>query len=92
MIKYRAAFKSIEPVEVVRETDKCVWVKHNGIGSERRSNKISDYESWFDTWDEAKAHLVKIAEDDLNRARLQLSRAQGNYGNMVGLKNPEKTQ
>lgn len=82
MIKYLTKFKTIERVEVERETDSSVWV--NG----RRNAKRGEYWNYWNTWDDAKAFLLKEAEDNLISARLRLSKAQGEHGNIVGMKNP----
>lgn len=82
-IMYRTGswgLESIVKVEIEKETEKCVWV--NG----RRSAKRSEFEQYHNTWKEAHAYLMVIAEGKLNSARLALERAQGNYGNIKGLK------
>ena len=76
----------IEPINVDRESDACVWI--NG----RRKNKVSTDEIIFDSWDEAKAWLLQRAEKKLNSARRQLERAQGEYGNVKGMKPPQERE
>jgi len=84
MVKYRTEDnfygELIEPVEVERETASSVWI--NG----RRNAKITDWRCYHDTWGEAKAYLLKLAESKLNSARRSLELAQGTYGNVKGLK------
>ncbi len=90
MIKYRTTFfwaaEKIKPVEIERETDASVFIKG------RRRAKRSSCESYFDTWEEAKAHLMSVAESKLNSARRELERCQGYYGNIKGLKKPSDGQ
>ena len=87
MIKYKTNkhfFRSegfINKVEVERETEQSVWI--NG----RRNSKHSDYSSFFDSFDEAKAFLLAIAEKKVTLAKLRLNDAQGELGNIKGLKN-----
>ncbi|MEW8048955.1 MAG: hypothetical protein AB2792_20095 [Candidatus Thiodiazotropha sp.] len=79
----RSAFgKLIEPVQVEKETDKSVWI--NG----RRSAKRSDYENYFDSFDDAKAYMTKYAEDALAAARRRLEEVQRFAGNVKDLREP----
>ena len=76
--------KRIEPVEVEKSTDKSVWIEGN------RRALISDYSSHFPTWAEAKEHLLGKAGRKLEAARAQLARAQAEYGNIKGLRDPNE--
>ena len=91
MIKYRTSgTTNIEKVEVLRETkSQVVFPSNLGNRKERRENKISTWINYFDTWEEAKAHLLKISERKLIRARISLEQANGVHGNIKGLRNPE---
>jgi hypothetical protein len=53
----------ITPVEVERESDACIW-----IGG-RRLKKVTDYEIFHDSWDEAYAFMLKKATEKVERAR-----------------------
>ncbi len=69
IIKYKTNYidDSIEKVEVVRETDKCVFLlryKRNP-NSERRESKISGYESYFDSFQDAKDNLLLLSSKRL---------------------------
>lgn len=70
--------QTIEKVEVERETEKCVWVKRWGSQTASRRNKMSDYECYFDSFDEAKAYLVDAAKRKVTaaEARLQSLKAE----------------
>lgn len=86
MIKYRTRWDNIEAVEVLRETDKMVFVHGRGGRKEEREAKRSDYQNWFDSWGEAKAFLVANAEKDVEDARMQLERAKGKLGQLLGMR------
>lgn len=73
----------IQEVEVEKETDKSIWIDGN------RESKNSDHAQYHDTWDDAKAFLLKKAEKKLNKARRFLELAQGEYGIIKGLKKPD---
>jgi hypothetical protein len=71
----------IDVVEVDdRESEKFVWI--NG----KRRSKRTDQESYFDTFDEAKQHLLKVAKHVVYLARRHLELAESHYGNIKGLK------
>lgn len=69
MIKYRTVCwkpGTIEEIEVVRETPKMVEVitgRFRGMEA-----KQCDSHQYHDTWEDAKAHLVDVAETKLCRA------------------------
>ena len=81
IIKYKVTkyrLNSIEAQEIERETDKSVWYSHEGYNGklhERRELKISDYCSWFDTFQEAKAYVIKKRENKIERLRRDLTEA-----------------
>ncbi len=66
MIKYEVSKYSdeIKSVEVVKETDKTVWVKTDWFGKEsiRQNRKDSYYTKLFDSWDEAKNYMIISSE------------------------------
>jgi len=73
--------KLIESVEIDRETESSVFIGKN------RNAKRSSYHNYFDTWDDAKAFLLKNAEDEAASIRRQLEVANGKLGNIRGLRN-----
>lgn len=81
---YRPRYQVQAPraVEVERATEQCVWI--NG----RRNAKISDYDNYFETWEEAQAWLIEHCESAVVHARNQLATANGLLGNAKGLKRP----
>lgn len=95
MTKYKISTwndTKIEAVEVERETDKCVWVKWTMGANDRLHKELKNTEShdYFDSWDDALAILLVRAEIRLENARVRLQQAQGTYGNVKGMKNPEQ--
>lgn len=78
----RYARPRIEEVEVDSETASMVIIKG------RRSKKIAERESYHDTWEEAHAWLLQLAEGRLTSARRALENAQGFHGNVKGMKKP----
>ena len=67
MIKYRTMWNEIKEVEIKKETPKQVVLL-----DESREAKISDWRSYFDTWREAKAHLVEMAQEKIIKAESHL--------------------
>ena len=88
MIKYRTCWDKIEAVEVLRETEKTVFLPGRGRRNEEREAKRSDYQNWFDSWDDAKAFLVAGAERKVETARMNLERAKGKLGQLRGMREP----
>jgi hypothetical protein len=84
----------IQPVEVVKVTEKTVTVRHKIfiMGKddkviERRHDKTG-YEHFFPTWEEAHSHLLTRTEGAVHSARRQLELAQSEFGNVKGMKQP----
>jgi len=61
--------KKIKEVEVEWETKKCIWI--DGY----RYPKKSDFYNYYDTWDEAKAVLIKRQERFIVEICAQLKNA-----------------
>lgn len=78
-------FGKIEPVQVERSTAHSVWVDG------RKNARLTDWKSYFPTWAEAHAWLLEKAERRLNSARDELQLAQGQFGNVKGMKHPTVT-
>jgi len=85
MIKYKTTnifntlYARIEKIEVERETEKSVWIKGN------KCCKTS-YCCYFDTWQEAHEYILDLANNQVNRAILQLERTKSLLVNIYGLK------
>lgn len=71
----------IKPVEIERESDKSVWLKDGS-----RRDKVASYHIYHDSWQGARDHLMKVAEQKVISARLALERANSHLGNIKGLK------
>ncbi len=88
--------KKIERVECSKVTEKSVFLiaeptwdgKMHRFSKPQRENIRSGYRSYHRTWGDAHAALLKRAEDHLSSARLQLAMAQGEYGQIKGMKPP----
>ena len=67
--KYKATtghYPRVEVVVIDRESDSSVWIKG------RRLAKLNSPESYFETFEEAKTHLIACATDDVNTAKARL--------------------
>jgi len=73
----------ITPIECERESEQSVYV--NG----RRRGKRTEYENYFDSWEEAHAALLAASTEHLAIARARLQKAQGFHGNVKGMVNNE---
>ena len=96
LVKFKTDYsaKTIEPIEVLRETAQCVYLaphRPRADGkTERREAKLGDYAQYHDTWVEARAYLLRKAESDVKEARRQLELANGHLGNIKGMKPPKE--
>ena len=84
IIKYKVTTYSIkiEQVKVEKETASTVYIVRHG-GRFDRENKVSNYHAYFDTYAEAKAHIIerinrRIAglKDGLAQAESDLEKAK----------------
>jgi len=85
MLKYKTQgfFDTrIDAVECERETDVSVFV------GGRRNAKRSQYDNYFDTWEEAHSFLLKKADNEVIAARNTLQRMNARLGNIKGMKKP----
>lgn len=90
MIKYKATdyLNRIEKVEIERETDKSVWYKSQS-GRMMTDRKVTNDIGFFDTWEEGKEFLLKLADNEVQRVRKSLEYYKAKYGNVAGLRRPE---
>ena len=68
--KYRTWLGDVSKVEVERESVTCVWIK--GM----REAKLSEWKGYFNTFQEAKKHLVEYALRRLEKAKYDVAVAQ----------------
>ena len=84
MNKYRADIgyrEAIHKVQIEKETEASIWIDG------RRRGKSSEYSSYFDTWDQAHAYLIKKADGNLHRAKVSLALAQKAYNKTKEMSN-----
>lgn len=62
-IKYKTYFEEISKVEIDRETETSVWLKDH----KHSVRKINSYESYHNTFKEAKEHLIQIQLKEIAR-------------------------
>lgn len=90
MIKHKTGYGlRIEEVEIVRETAASVfysWHDWNGKVAERKAAKRSDYACYHDSWSGAHSYLLAKAEAKVAAARRALESANGELGNIKGMK------
>jgi hypothetical protein len=92
MIKYKTGGygkEKIEAIKAIKETAKQLVIEvTDGGGKARqvRTAKRSGYDNYFDTWEEAHAFLLDQSGRRLKAARRALESAQGEYGNIKGMK------
>lgn len=66
---------SIKTIRVSRTTDKSYW-KWTSYGQERRSARHTEYECYFDTFEEARNFLLGKCERKLRQAEQRFHEAQ----------------
>ena len=83
MKKFRcfSAGSKIEEIEILGQTDFFVKLP-NGRKDAKRSSGFN----YFDTFQEAKDFLIGVAENKVRSLRLQLERANGELGQIKGIK------
>lgn len=73
MKKYKTKWRNeIEEVEILRETDKCVFLKGRN-GGEDKELKRTSWHNFFNTWEEARSFLLGKAKGKLDRANRDVS-------------------
>ena len=85
---YKAgSYPSIQRVDVIRETEKCVFTPGYGRRKELRNNKCSHYENYFQSYQEAydfllakKERLVENKKTQVKYYKKQLNEFVEKYG------------
>lgn len=88
---YNDKIEAREVVKVTASTVVYIETFRNGSSRETRENRVAEWHSWHGTWEEAHDYLLKQAESKVKSARLALGRANGEYGNIKGMKKPKPT-
>ena len=85
--KYRTSSYStdIDEVEVIRETDKCVFLE-GWRKKEQREQKHSGFAIYHDTWDAAYLYLLSRCETQVRNAEADLERAKDRLEGLRKLK------
>ena len=95
--KYRTEGKNpralIVPVEVVRETDHCVFLptvktKRHPLG-ERKESKLTEWDEYHDSWDLAHKSLTEKAEREILNAQTLLERSRSFADKVKAMQDPE---
>ena len=80
---------SIEPQKIERETDKTIWYLYEGFNGkmhERRELKKSEYCSWFDTFQDAKAYVIEKRKVRIEHLKIDLAEANTDLAEAKKLK------
>lgn len=72
---------TIKPVRVLRETAYQIVLADCSPGNARRGKA----DTYYQTWAEAHAHLLRLTQRELYVARAALEMAQGRHGHVKGL-------
>ena len=89
MIKFKAGGfgkELITAVEVDRESEFSVWI--NG----RRNKKQSDWERYFDKWEDAKEYLLNIYEKKVSACKNNFERESAKLSDIRALINPTERE
>jgi len=89
MIKYRTTKydNEIKKIEIERETEKQVVLRPDTWNPKgRRENKISEYDNWHDTFEEAREFLLQREYRKRDDALRDQAKAEKNIVNINGLK------
>jgi hypothetical protein len=82
---WRLSWGEIKPVPCTKVTAGSVWpVERKG----RRESRAGSWASYHETWADAHAAMLAKAELELDAARRNLERAQGDYGRIQAIKPP----
>ncbi len=81
MIKYRTinTANEIFQVEIEKETE------HQIVFNGRRSNKMSDYDCFFNTFEEAKQYLISTVSQEIKNLRDRLNREQDKLNKIMSI-------
>lgn len=78
----------IDAVEVVRNTDSYIWTK--GIGGRGKTAISSDYDNYFPTWEQARDHLLRRAQRELEAAERAADTARKEIAAIQKMKHKEQ--
>ena len=78
----------IVPITIERETDDYVFLAAGDRGFERKHKKRSSMYCYFDSWEEAREHLLAKASIEARRAEMNFRRAESQLNTVLGMTNP----
>ena len=82
-LKYQTnGFWPIKTVEVEKETENSVWI--NG----RQNRKLTEYHCYFDTFEDAKNHVIGEAQAGIEKVKRQMEYAENNMATARSLESP----
>lgn len=85
MIKYLTGWGQIEKVDVLRETDKSVWVDGWNRHGVRKAKRGVNYNYW-NTWQEAHSYLMQKKQEQIDSLRNQLAHEEKGLARIVEMK------
>ena len=78
----------IEPVKVVKESAKTLWIESTGRRGGQCINQRRKTNDFHDTWEAAHNELFRRANENVERQLRELDRAQSKLGEIVNMKPP----
>lgn len=81
------------PVKATRATDKSVWIlEEEWLGKKRESRRArhSRGEHYFDTWAEAREHVLDFARKRVHRLRSDLAKAERSLSELQEMQEPHQ--
>ena len=90
MIRYKVSKYTldIQPIDVVKETDKSVFIQQGR--NLNRQAKETTYDQWFTTWEDAHNFLVKRTESKIEYLKGRLEDTEDNLTEILNMDKPEE--
>ena len=73
----------IKPIEIESYTEHTVR-----LSGGRRAKRVTGFESYFPSWDEARDHLLSLIEERLTQLSRRVKFERDHEGKIKGLKRP----
>jgi len=89
--KYKTNYSKDEiiKVDVIRETEKCVFLESSSLSgriAEQRESKVSSYTRYHDTWGDAHSYLLGCANSLVSSKESQFKAAKDKLAKVESLK------
>jgi|LakMenE18May11ns_1017448.scaffolds.fasta_scaffold9321499_1 hypothetical protein len=78
----------ILPVKVVKETDKTLWIERIGYSGKPSIDQRRKTNDFHDTWEAAHNELFRRANENVERQKRQLNRAQSELREIFKMRPP----